>query len=346
MSRKIILGVLTFLYIASFTLMLAALAVEGVPQGFSRLSLSSLLNMPASQMALAFALLGLVTGILFAVASWRLLVRSERFREELSLTATRLRKANERLDKLGRHKDTLLAVSSHDLKNPVTTIKFALSFLEDRMDLPPDGRKMLRIVRDNTERMEDLLADLSDLSQIEMGTVSIHTRATRLEELLLPCYNSFKFVADQKGIALRVNAPGDVPLLLADPAKVGRVLENLLSNAIKFTPTGGEVRLEAWCEEQGVRLSVADNGIGFSPDLAAEIFRPFSNAQRRGTAGEKGTGLGLSISREILRLHGCEVQAESTVGKGSVFTFALPFAPTEAAERGVESSPDQAAAGA
>ncbi len=345
MYRKIILGILTFLYIASFTLMLAALVIEGVPQKLTNANLASILTMTPAQMALAFALLGLITGILFAIASWRLLVRSERFREELSLAATRARKANERLDRLNRHKDTLLAVSSHDLKNPVTTIKFALAFLEDRMDLPPDGRKMLRIIRDNTERMEDLLADLSDLTQIERGSVSIHTRATRLEELLLPCYDSFKLVADQKGITLRVNAPGDVPLVLADPAKVGRVLENFLSNAIKFTPTGGEVRLEAWCEEAGMRLSVTDNGIGFSQDLATEIFHPFSKAQRRGTAGEKGTGLGLSITREILRLHGCEIKAESSVGKGSVFSFTLPFAPTAAREGKVESSPGQAAAG-
>ena len=345
MSRKFALGLLTFLYIASFTLMLAALAAEGLPESFTRGDPASLLALPAGHMAIAFALLGLVTGVLFAVASWRLLVRSERLREELSLAAIRLRKANERLDRLNRHKDTLLAVSSHDLKNPVTTIKFALAFLEDRMDLPPEGRRMLRIIRDNTERMEDLLADLSDLTQIEKGTVSIHARSTRLEEILLPCYNSFKLVADQKGIALRVNAPGDVPLVLADQAKIGRVLENFLSNAIKFTPTGGEVRLEAWCEESGVRLSVADNGIGFSQDLATDIFHPFSKAQRRGTAGEKGTGLGLSISREVLKLHGCEVHAESTVGKGSVFSFVLPFAAAASGDREVSSSQDQAAAG-
>jgi two-component system cell cycle sensor histidine kinase PleC len=115
-----------------------------------------------------------------------------------------------------------------------------------------------------------------------------------------------------------------LPPVEADRTKLRRVLVNLLSNALKFTPKGGRVEVRAEPEGDGVRLTVADTGVGIAPEDVARLFDKYEQARSRATRGEKGTGLGLYITRQLVELHGGEIQVTSELGRGSTFSFTIP----------------------
>src|SRR5262249_48966575 len=132
--------------------------------------------------------------------------------------------------------------------------------------------------------------------------------------------------ADRAGVGVILDAPPDLPNVLADPARVVQALINLLHNAIKFTPAGGEVTLALAREGEDVRFTVADTGIGISPLDLPRIFERFYKVDKSRASG--GTGLGLAIAKHIVQAHGRRIWAESDgEGGGSTFAFTLPVAP-------------------
>jgi two-component system phosphate regulon sensor histidine kinase PhoR len=134
-----------------------------------------------------------------------------------------------------------------------------------------------------------------------------------------------KAQSDRAGLNLDIDIPPTLPKVMADEARVEQVLVNLIHNAIKFTPSGGRIGISARARDNDVLVSVADTGIGISPDDLPRIFERFYKADKSRSGG--GTGLGLAIAKHIVEAHGGRIWAESVEGKGSTFNFTLPLTP-------------------
>jgi two-component system phosphate regulon sensor histidine kinase PhoR len=129
--------------------------------------------------------------------------------------------------------------------------------------------------------------------------------------------------AERAGLVVTVDCPEDLPLVLADPSRLEQVVVNLLHNAIKFTPSGGNIIIDAHMASDAVIFSVHDTGIGIAEDDLPRIFERFFKADRARSGG--GTGLGLAISRHLVEAHGGKIWVESIEGKGSTFSFSIPL---------------------
>jgi signal transduction histidine kinase len=234
--------------------------------------------------------------------------------------------ANARLRELNGLKDDLLVIASHDLRSPLGSIQvMADMLLEDDYELPDDPhRRFLGHIRSAAQHLIGLVGNLLDLSKIESGKVELDRFDLRASELVHQAIEGLGASAGAKSIDIRlVVAPGE-PQVSADRIKLTQIFSNLLSNAIKFTPPGGHVIVSVGPEARGVRVDIADNGLGIAPEHLPHLFEKFQRAHIQGTAGEKGSGLGLAIVRQLVDLHGGSIEVASEVGGGSTFTVHLP----------------------
>src|SRR5712692_332514 len=135
-------------------------------------------------------------------------------------------------------------------------------------------------------------------------------------------------LAEKKRLTLTLDVEDSLPAITADEPKFKQIVYHLLSNAIKFTAEGGRVRLGARRTSDGLEVAVADTGAGIAPDVRERLFAPFERADDSSARAEQGPGLGLALTRKLVELHGGRIRVESEVGRGSTFTFLLPFAPT------------------
>jgi len=221
-------------------------------------------------------------------------------------------------------REEILAIVSHDLKNPVTTISLVAEMIRGSEQI--DAARLRQwggILQRSVDKMMLLIADLLDFAKIQSGTFSVEPRAEQLRHLLLPVIDIMKVQAEVKRQALDVALPHLLPEVAVDANRIGQVLANLLGNAIKFTPDGGVIRVSAYPQESGVVVSVVDTGPGIPPENLPRIFDRFWQGRE---AWRAGSGLGLSIAKGIVEAHGGRIWAESQPGKGSSFFFTVPLA--------------------
>jgi signal transduction histidine kinase len=238
-----------------------------------------------------------------------------------------LRQRAEDAEQAARTRDEVLAMVSHDLRNPLNLVLTSGSFLlETAEGLGPAEREQLSLILRAAGQMSRLSQDLLEVSGMEAGRFFLDPRPERVEPLVREACVQLAHAASAKRIALSDTVGGDLPRVQADRDRVLQVLGNLLGNALKFTPEGGTVRIEVEREDGSVRISVADSGPGIAEADLPHVFDRFWQA-RRARAG--GAGLGLAIARGIVVAHGGEMRVESELGRGSTFHFTLP---AEAAE--------------
>jgi signal transduction histidine kinase len=171
-----------------------------------------------------------------------------------------------------------------------------------------------------------LINDILDLAKLEAGKMQVHIEEFSIRDLIESQLSMVRPLADQKNIVLSTEVDAGIPILKQDGNKLGQILSNLLSNAIKFTPEGGQISVACRLDRAHFNLSVQDNGVGIAPEDQKLIFEKFRQAESGLTRNHGGTGLGLSIVRELTKLlGGGEVQLESQLGRGSVFTIRLPL---------------------
>ena len=252
------------------------------------------------------------------------------------LTAT-LRNARlySELQQAVRMRDEVTSIVSHDLRNPVHTVRMASSMLldiGDRMDSEA-GRKNLTVIQRSALNMSRLLDDLLDVAKSEAGSFSIEATATDVGSIMSTTVEQFRLQAVERGIELSAAIPESLPPAHADGARVAQVLSNLTGNALKFTSQGGEVRLSATVAGDEIIIAVADTGIGIAAENVAHVFDRFWQAKR---ASRASAGLGLAIAKSIVEAHGGRIWVESTEGRGTTFQFTLPVEP--AARRSVTAS--------
>lgn len=229
----------------------------------------------------------------------------------------------ERARQAVRARDEVVAVVSHDLRNPLNAVLIASTILTELGDpgrLEPGDRKQLEIIRRAAEQMTALAQDLLEVSALESGSVTMQPRACAPSALVAAACEMFAPEAGEKGITVRPGPADELPPVEADYGRVLQVFGNLVGNAVKFTPAGGEVEVGAARAAEYVRFWVRDTGPGIEREHLPRMFDRFWQARR---GRHSGAGLGLSIVRSIVEGHGGQVWAESEPGAGSTFHFTL-----------------------
>lgn len=250
--------------------------------------------------------------------------------DELGDLSRSFRTMTERLAELDRLKAEFVSVASHEIKTPLSVIRGYVSLLADGIygEVSETQKKTLQSISDQVDRLTRLVHRLLDISRFEAGGGRLEVRRINVRDFLDELTQGFHVLAFQNGIDFRVHVADDVPVNLeGDADRLNEVLGNLLSNAFKFTPRGGTISLDASRDGAGVRVEVADTGVGIPPDKLPKIFEKFYQVDNEAQPRSAGSGLGLAIAREIVEAHGGTITAESQVGEGTRFRVALPERP-------------------
>jgi len=228
------------------------------------------------------------------------------------------------LDEANRLKGELLSVLAHEMRTPLTSIKgYTTALLMQDVSFDPRAQsEFLEIIDEECDTLESLVHDLLESSVIDAGLLKLEPQPTILPRLSREVIDEIAHRTDEHRFLL--DFPKDFPILDADPDRVRQVLRNLLDNAVKYSPEGGLVITRGEVSEKDVTVSVADQGVGISPEHLNCLFDKFFRAESDPGHHVVGSGLGLPIARKIVEAHGGRIWAESKVGQGSTFYFTLP----------------------
>lgn len=217
---------------------------------------------------------------------------------------------------------------SHELRTPLNSLLILTQMLTVNAEgnLTPKQLEYLNAIHNSGNDLLLLINDILDLSKMESGKLSVNPEPVYLANLTTGLANQFMLVAERTGLSFTVDVDEDVPSsIYTDPMRLLQILKNLLSNAFKFTEKGGvEFRVKKAANPEWLAFAVSDSGVGIPADKQEIVFEAFHQVD--GTTNRKygGTGLGLSISRELSKLLGGYIDAESKEGQGSTFTLYLP----------------------
>jgi two-component system, chemotaxis family, sensor kinase Cph1 len=230
-----------------------------------------------------------------------------------------------RAEQAVRARDDLVAVVSHDLKNPVNVIHLATGLLRRQIHEGAPALATLGRVDRAVLRMRALITDLLDLAKIEAGRFHVAPEPCEVRALIDDALALQEPVAEERSVRLESSAAEESVRVLADRDRMFQVLGNLLGNAIKFSPRGGVVRVATSTAGGFTRFEVRDEGAGLPPNLLAHVFDRYWQATVARSG--QGSGLGLYIARGLVEAHGGRIWVDSTVGVGSTFCFTVPSAP-------------------
>jgi two-component system phosphate regulon sensor histidine kinase PhoR len=231
------------------------------------------------------------------------------------------------LRRLERVRRDFVANVSHEFKTPLTAIQgFAETLLNGALDDKANRRRFVEIIREHAWRLARLTDDLLKLSRIEAGRLELEMRPIRVEALVNSCIETARLKAEGKGLQIHVNLQENAPPVRGDGAQLGEVLQNLVDNALQYTPSGGQIAVQARSNGQEVDFTVIDTGIGIPESDLERIFERFYRVDAARSREAGGTGLGLAIARHIVDAHSGRIWVESAVGHGSRFHFSIPRA--------------------
>ncbi len=227
-------------------------------------------------------------------------------------------------------KQEVMAMVTHDLRTPLSTLRHIFTFLETGQHgtLDKKGTDFVNAGGRNVDRLLTLVNDLLDVEKADSGQMDLEKTKVSLSECFDACVASLSVFAESKDVELDF-LETDL-IVMGDEERIDRILNNLVGNAVKFSPKGGKVILSAGkTVEREVAfavISVKDQGEGIPEDKLENIFEKFQQIERRSETTEKGSGLGLAICRAFVQLHGGNIWAESKIGEGSEFKFTIPLA--------------------
>jgi CheY-like chemotaxis protein len=233
-----------------------------------------------------------------------------------------------------KRKDEFLAILSHELRNPLAPIRYALMLGKQPNATSEQRRNAGDVIERQVDLMARLLDDLLDISRISRGQVALRKKWIDLTSVVGAAIDAARPLLDKKGHALTLELPPEALRLEGDPLRLTQVLTNLLTNAAKYTNYNGKITLRAHREEHCIVLAVRDNGIGISPEMMPRIFDIFAQATPDLHRSEGGLGIGLALVKAFVELHGGRVEAHSK-GRdhGSEFIVRLPIGTAIVPER-------------
>ena len=214
-----------------------------------------------------------------------------------------------------------LAVVSHDLRAPLNNVLLCSNMISNT-NLDPNLSRLTGMIDRSSRQMEKLISDLQDVSEMEMGRLTIEKKQFEIPSLLESIRDTFAQAARSKSIELEIAHPDKIPRLNADPDRIIQVLSNLVGNALKFTPNGGKIAVRVSVFPREVRFEVQDTGPGISEESLSRVFERFWKTK---SSGKRGRGLGLYIAKMIVERHGGVIWVESDGQSGSTFFFTIPL---------------------
>lgn len=252
---------------------------------------------------------------------------------ERKLAEQELIKTREEALQLSKAKETFLSVMSHEIRTPLNAVIGMSHILMD--DNPTESQiENLKILGFSAQNLLTLINDILDFTKIETGNMVLESVNVNLKELVSQTLNSLQFKTADKAVILKSEIDYRIPTyVIGDNTRLYQIIINLLGNSIKFTEKG-EVKLKLDLVEENkksvkVRFEISDTGIGIPPDKIEYIFESYTQASSDTTRKYGGTGLGLAITKSLLELHNSEINVESQIGKGSVFSFIIDFQRSE-----------------
>jgi signal transduction histidine kinase len=246
--------------------------------------------------------------------------------EQLTLALAADQQAqNRRLRRLDRLKDELVALVSHELRNPLAAIRSYAETLLDDPGLTAEQRHLTEVIDRRSGHMQHLVDDLLDAARLETGRLQLDPKPISAARMIREVVEAHRPAAAARSVTVTVGTPRHLPVR-ADAVRLRQVLDNLLANAIKYTPDGGSVRVEAGAgpRPETTAVVVSDSGIGIPEEQYPQLFERFFRASNAVQRGIKGTGLGLAITKAIVEAHGGSIAAAPAPGGGTSFTVVLP----------------------
>jgi signal transduction histidine kinase/ActR/RegA family two-component response regulator len=303
---------------------------------------------------LVVAIMLIVTGFLFSLELRRRKIAETRLQETLasveqqvadrtdalSKAMAELEAARQAAEGASHLKDEFLATASHELRTPLNAIVGWVHVLQTgALEDDEQRQKAVSAIDRNAKIQTRLIEDLLDVSRMIQGRVSLTVAPVDFRAIVDAAVETLRPAAAAKGIAVDVEAAGDLLPVIGDELRLQQVVWNLLANALKYTPPGGSVTIATRVDGSRAVVSMRDSGEGIDPNFLPHIFEPFRQGASK--TMRSGLGLGLAIVKRLVDLHGGRITAESQgVGKGSSFTVSIPLAEGAAAAATRSSRPE------
>jgi signal transduction histidine kinase len=241
----------------------------------------------------------------------------------LLLVSIREQEAREQAEEANRAKDQFLAMVSHELRNPLNAILGWCTMLRAQDAVAPAHG--LDVIAQNAHAQLKLVEDLLDAARMTSATLTVHPRTVSLSEVVQNTVDTFRPVANERRVDLKLTIAGDMPPIAADADRLRQVLLNILTNSLKFTDAGGSIDVRVGGANGRARLRIRDTGRGIAPEVLPHVFERFRQGYAA-DAGRHGLGLGLTIARAIVELHGGTIAMESPgLNQGTTCTIVLPL---------------------
>ena len=259
----------------------------------------------------------------------RYILRASRAFEELRRNQERLIAAKEAAEEANRSKSAFLANMSHELRTPLNAIIGFSGMMSDRMFGPLSDRyaEYASLIGDSGRHLLAIINDILDVAKADADRLVVDEEPVDIGRVVALSSRIVEDMAEKAGVTYRSDIEPNLPPVLGDGAKLTQVLVNLLSNGIKFTPRGGDVGLSITrSPDGGIRLEVADTGIGMTAEQIPIALSPFGQVETGLNRKYDGVGLGLPLTKRLIELHGGTIDIDSEIGRGTTVVINLPRA--------------------
>ncbi len=233
----------------------------------------------------------------------------------------------ERLAEANRLKTEFVSIVSHQLRTPLTGVKWTINLMkkENLFPLTGDQAEKLEMIEENNQRMINLVNDLLNIARVEQGRLNVKPTAVHLEKVIQNLMKEYKELAKSSNVKLFFSSKKELKPVFIDQQGVELVLRNLIDNAIRYTKGEGEVGINLFEKKNLIRCEIKDEGVGIPKEDRKRIFQKFFRSQNIMKYQTQGTGLGLFIAKSVIDASNGKIGFESEENKGSTFWFELPI---------------------